>query len=77
MDQVFRERMTHLETLLDGDDIYQTYAASARELEEALSALIRSLPPEHRQLLIGYRECTRLMQLRERTVVCEQMQFKT
>lgn len=75
MDQEFRERMARLKAVLDSDDICTAYAASARELEEQFTRIARSLPPEEQQLLTGYRECVKLMRLREHTLVCEKMRF--
>lgn len=75
MDREFQERMTKLEALLEGDEICRIYADSARELERSYAALLRRLPQEDREVLIGLRECAALLRLRERTLICETMRF--
>lgn len=75
MDREFQERLTKLEALLANDGICRIYADSARELEASCAALMRRLPEEDREILIGLRECTTLLRLRERTLICETMRF--
>ena len=75
MDREFQERIRKLERLLAEDDICRVYRDSARELDAALGDLMRRLPQEDREILLGLRECTTLLRLRERTVICETMRF--
>lgn len=70
-----REKMEKLERLLAADEIYRAYSASADELEADFSRIAQRLGPEERRILVGFRECRKLMQLRERTLVCENMEF--
>ena len=36
---------------------------------------MRRLPQEDREILLGLRECTTLLRLREQTLICETMRF--
>lgn len=75
MDREFQERIRKLERLLAEDEICRVYRDSARELDAALGDLMRRLPQEDREILLGLRECAALLRLRERTVICETMRF--
>ena len=65
------EQREKLEKLLLGDEIYRAYADSARGLEDAYERIAASLLPEERRVLIGYRQCRELMELRAKELVCE------
>ena len=75
MDREFQERIRKLEQLLAEDEICRVYRDSARELEAALTDLMGRLPREDREILVGMKECTTLLNLRERTLICETMRF--
>ena len=75
MDREFQERIRKLEQLLAEDEICRVYRDSARELDAALGDLMRRLPPEDREILVGLKECNTLLRLRERTLICETMRF--
>lgn len=75
MDREFQERIRKLEHMLAEDEICRVYRDSARELDAALGDLMRRLPREDREILLGLRECTTLLRLREQTLICETMRF--
>ena len=73
MDREFQERIRKLERLLAEDEICRGYRDSARELDAALGDLMRRLPQEDREILLGLRECAALLRLREQPLLCEPM----
>ena len=75
MDREFQERIRKLEGLLAEDEICRVYRDSARELDAALGDLMRRLPQEDREILVGLKECNTLLRLREQTLICETMRF--
>ena len=75
MDQAFKDRLTRLEALAREDDIFTAYTDSVRELHDRFEQIAQSLPEEDRDVLYGYGDCLRLMQLRLKTLVCENMDF--
>lgn len=75
MDQVFINRLKQLEERIRTDDIFTAYADSIRELGPRFEEIVRTLPPQEREVLTGYGDCMKLMQLRLQTLVCEQMDF--
>ena len=75
MDREFQERIRKLERLLAEDEICRVYRDSARVLDAALGDLMRRLPREDREILLGLRECSTLLRLREQTLICETMRF--
>ena len=75
MDREFQERIRKLEGLLAEDEICRVYRDSARELDAALGDLMRRLPREDREILVGLKECATLLRLREGTLICETMRF--
>lgn len=64
-----------LDALLASDEIYRAYADSAKELEEAYDRIAESLPPEDRRVLVGWKQCRELMDLRLKELICQKMVF--
>lgn len=75
MDQAFMDRLRRLEALALEDDIFGAYHDSVQELQDRFEQIARDLPEADRDVLYGYGDCLRLMQLRLKTLVCEKMDF--
>ena len=75
MDQEFKDRLRKLEALAREDEILTAYSESVRELLGRFEQIARNLPEEDRDVLYGFGDSLRLMQLRLKTLVCENMEF--
>lgn len=75
MEQDIGKKRNRLEELIRSDEILSAYANTVRDLEPRFEEIARSLSPQQRQVLIGYGECLKLMQLRMTSIVCQRMEF--